>query len=96
MPRLRTHKYRDHSIADITLSKQSIGNPLEKIRMAEKHSHKFSIADQDAVRTLLGKPGHSNGSHSVDKGRLLRALDSAARQYSHSRREVSRAFFMGC
>ena len=63
--------------------------------MADKHTHKFSIADQDAVRVLLGKLGTSNGSHSVDDDRLLRALDSAARRYGQSRREVSRAFFHG-
>jgi hypothetical protein len=65
------------------------------VQIPSRHAHKFSIADKDAVRVLLSKLGTPNGSHSVDEGKLLRALDSAARQYSQSHHEVSQAFFHG-
>lgn len=64
-------------------------------RISSRHAHKFSIADKDAVRVLLGKLDSPGGSHSVDEKRLLKALAAAARQYSQSRPGVSQAFFHG-
>jgi len=59
------------------------------------HTHKFLIADKDAVRVLLNKLDMPSGSHNVDEEKLLQALDSAARRYNQSRHEVSQAFFHG-
>lgn len=64
-------------------------------RVSSKHSHKFEIADSDAVRTLLAKLSSPNGSQTVDDAKLLRALNAAARRYSQSSGEVSQAFFHG-
>jgi hypothetical protein len=64
-------------------------------RVSPKHSHKFAIADSDAVRTLLEKLSSPNGSQTVDEAKLLRALNAAARRYSQSSEEVSQAFFHG-
>jgi hypothetical protein len=62
--------------------------------MARQHSHKFTIADEDAVRTLVDKlvtarPGP------LHREKLLRALDDAARHYGNSHRKVRQAFFHG-
>jgi hypothetical protein len=64
-------------------------------QISSRHSHKFSIADKDAVRVLLSKLDAPNGSHSVDENKLLAALAAAARKYSQSRPKVSQAFFHG-
>ena len=64
-------------------------------QMSSSHSHKFAIADNDAVRELLRKLGSPNGSSTVDEEKLLQALDAAARRYRQSRQEVSQAFFHG-
>lgn len=64
-------------------------------QMSPKHSHKFSIADKDAVRVLLSKVGAPTGSHNVDEDKLLQALGHAARQYDHACQEVGQAFFHG-
>jgi hypothetical protein len=60
-----------------------------------KHTHKFSIADDDAVQVLLRKLGAPNGSRNVDGERLYKALASAARRYAQSKQEASQAFFHG-
>lgn len=60
-----------------------------------RHTHKFSIADHDAVRVLIDKLGAPRGSRRGDEKRLFEALDTAARQRNESRREVSRAVFHG-
>ena len=60
-----------------------------------KHTHKFSIADEDAVKVLLEKLGAPDGSREVDQEKLYRALNSASRRYSESSQEVGRAFFHG-
>lgn len=64
-------------------------------QMSPRHTHKFSIADKDAVRILLTKVGAPTGSRSVGVDKLLQALGRAARQYDHARQEVGRAFFHG-
>ena len=56
------------------------------------HLHKFTIADEDAVRTLVEKL--TNGKHQ-DRERLLHALDDAARHYKDSKQKVRQAFFHG-
>ena len=63
--------------------------------MSQNHTHKFSIADEDAVRVLLTKIAVPHGSRSVDEEKLWHALDSAARQYRRSQRDVRQAFFHG-
>jgi hypothetical protein len=60
-----------------------------------KHSHKFSIADDDAVQMLLKKLGTPKGSRNVDREKLYKALASAAQRYTQSSQEISQAFFHG-
>lgn len=59
-----------------------------------RHTHKFTIADDDAVRVLVEKltqPRMRAGA----KERLVRALDDAAHHYSDSSKKVRQAFFHG-
>jgi hypothetical protein len=65
------------------------------VQNSSRHTHKFSIADEDAVSVLLNKLGAPHGSHSVDEKKLLKALATAAKKYSQSRAGVSQAFFHG-
>jgi hypothetical protein len=58
-----------------------------------KHSHKFTIADDEAVRVLLSKLVKSGAKGRREK--LLRALDDAARHYKDSNQKVRQAFFHG-
>jgi hypothetical protein len=60
-----------------------------------KHSHKYTIADHDAVRALLGKISAPKGSHIVDEEKLLQALACAARRYDGAHQQISQAFFHG-
>jgi hypothetical protein len=62
--------------------------------MARQHSHKFTIADDDAVRTLVDKLV-SAGPQELHREKLLRALDDAARHYKDSHRKVRQEFFHG-
>ena len=64
-------------------------------RVSGTHSHKFSIADRDAVEALLKKMATPRGSRSVDEGRLFKALDSASQRYTQSNQQVRQAFFHG-
>ena len=59
-----------------------------------RHSHKFIIADDDAVRTLVDKLVNG-GTRGVRRDKLLRALDDAARHYKDSNQKVRQAFFHG-
>jgi hypothetical protein len=59
-----------------------------------QHSHKFTIADDDAVRVLLAKLLKSGGKQG-QREKLLRALDDAARHYKDSNQKVRQAFFHG-
>ncbi len=43
--------------------------------MARQHSHKFTIADDDAVRTLVDKIVSVGPQQKVRREKLLRALD---------------------
>jgi hypothetical protein len=58
-----------------------------------RHSHKFTIADDEAVSTLLAKLVDGRKQHTRE--RLLRALDDAARHYKDSHQKVRQAFFHG-
>ena len=59
-----------------------------------RHSHKFTIADDDAVRALVDKLA-GGGGHQARREKLLRALDAAARHYKNSNEKLRRAFFHG-
>jgi hypothetical protein len=59
-----------------------------------RHSHKFSIADDEAVLALLSKLT-DGGAHQVRREKLLRALDDATRHYMDSHQKARRAFFHG-
>ena len=60
-----------------------------------KHSHRFAIGDNEAVRVLLAKIDAPRGSHIVDERKLLQALRSAARRYDGSGQQIRQAFFHG-
>jgi len=64
-------------------------------QMLSSHSHKYSIADHDAVGALIKKLGAPNGSRNVDNEKLMHALVAAAQRYRQSRQEASQAFFHG-
>ena len=59
-----------------------------------RHTHRFTIADDDAVRALIDKLA-GRGSKGAYREKLLRALDDAARHYKDSNQQVRRAFFHG-
>jgi hypothetical protein len=59
-----------------------------------QHWHRFTIADDDAVRVLLAKLVKGGAKHGR-RDRLLRALDDAARHYKDSNQKVRQAFFHG-
>jgi len=63
--------------------------------MSPTHTHKFGIADQDAVRTLLDKFMTPNGSSTVDRKKLMAGLYLAMRRYKQSNEQVTQAFFHG-
>jgi hypothetical protein len=58
-----------------------------------QHAHRFTIADDDAVRVLVGKLLKLGKKQGREK--LLRALDDAARHYKDSDQKVRQAFFHG-
>jgi hypothetical protein len=59
-----------------------------------KHTHKFTIADDEAVQSLVEKLAQG-GSRQLRRDKLLRALDDAMRHYKDSNEKVRRAFFHG-
>ena len=60
-----------------------------------EHSHKFTIADDEAVRALVDKLVSVGPQQKVRREKLLRALDDAARHYKDSNQKVRQAFFHG-
>lgn len=58
------------------------------------HTHKFTIADDVAVQSLVGKIV-DGGSRQLRREKLLRALDDATRHYKDSNQKMRRAFFHG-
>jgi hypothetical protein len=59
-----------------------------------RHTHTFTIADDEAVRALIDKLV-DGGPQGIRREKLLRALDDAARHYQDSSQKVRRAFFHG-
>ena len=59
-----------------------------------RHSHKFTIADDEAVLALVDKLA-GKGAHQLRREKLLRALEDAMRHYKDSNLKVRRAFFHG-
>lgn len=64
-------------------------------RKSQGHSHRFTIADKEAVRVLVEKLGAPRGSRSVDQEKLLQAVDQAAQQYKEADEKLRQAFFHG-
>ena len=58
------------------------------------HDHKYSIADDEAVRVLLDKM-LVKGSRQQRREKLLKALDEASRHYKDSGQRERQAFFHG-
>lgn len=58
------------------------------------HTHKFVIADEEAVQTLVGKLIRGE-AHEIRDERLLLAMEDARGRYENSNAEVRRAFFHG-
>ena len=58
------------------------------------HSHKFEIADDEAVQVLLDKL-LVGGSHQQRREKLLKALEEASRRYKDSGQKERQAFFHG-
>jgi len=59
-----------------------------------RHTHQYTIADDEAVKVLLDKL-LSGGSHQQRRENLLKALDEASRRYNSSTQKVRKAFFHG-
>lgn len=62
--------------------------------MIKPHSHRFVIADSDAVQTLSSKV-ESWGQHQQRREKLLRALREATRAYALAQSWERQAFFHG-
>ena len=60
-----------------------------------RHSHQFTIADDEAVCALVEKLVGGQASNQARREKLLRALDDATRHYKDSNQKVRRAFFHG-
>lgn len=58
------------------------------------HKHKYTIADDAAVQSLLEKLV-AGGTHQQRREKLLRALDQAAMRYRDSSQKQRQAFFHG-
>ena len=56
-----------------------------------RHTHQYTIADDEAVKVLLDKLVAS-GSHQQRRERLLKALDEAAQRYSSSAQHERKGF----
>lgn len=58
------------------------------------HDHKYTIADDDAVETLMRKL-ETTGVHDHDRERVRAAIDSAKEEYRDSDEIERKAFFHG-
>jgi hypothetical protein len=58
------------------------------------HDHKYTIADDDAVKTLMQKL-ETTGVHQGDREKLRAAIDSAKEEYGESDELERKAFFHG-
>jgi hypothetical protein len=59
-----------------------------------RHTHQYTIADDEAVKVLLDKL-IASGSHQQRREKLLKALDEAAQRYRSSSQRERKAFFHG-
>ena len=59
-----------------------------------RHTHQYTIADDEAVKVLLDKL-LSGGSHQQRREKLLKALDDASQRYTSSTQKVRKPFFHG-
>jgi hypothetical protein len=59
-----------------------------------KHTHQYTIADDEAVQVLLDKL-LSAGSHQQRREKLLKALEEASRRYHSTTVKERKAFFPG-
>jgi hypothetical protein len=58
------------------------------------HTHRYTIADDQAVEVLIDKLV-SRGAHQERREKLMRALDDASRRYNLSTENDRKAFFHG-
>jgi hypothetical protein len=61
---------------------------------AMAHTHRYSIADDEAVEVLVDKL-LSRGPHQQRREKLMKALDDASRHYNASMDKERKAFFHG-
>lgn len=59
-----------------------------------RHAHKYTIADDDAVQSLIDKL-LVGGARNQRREKLLKALDQASRRYKDSNQKQRQAFFHG-
>ena len=59
-----------------------------------RHTHQYTIADDEAVKVLLDKL-LIGGPHQQRREKLLKALDDASQRYRSSTQEERKAFFHG-
>ncbi len=59
-----------------------------------QHTHKYGIADQDAVESLVKKL-LAGGPRQQRREKLLKALDQASRRYKSTDQKQRQAFFHG-
>ena len=59
-----------------------------------RHTHKYTIADDDAVQSLIDKL-LVGGTRNQRREKLLKALDQASRRYKDSNQKQRQAFFHG-
>jgi hypothetical protein len=61
---------------------------------AMPHTHRYTIADDEAVEVLVDKL-ISHGSHQQRREKLLKALEDASQHYNTSTERERKAFFHG-
>jgi hypothetical protein len=71
-----------------------IARKREDGKSMARHTHQYTIADDEAVKVLLDKL-LSGGSHQQRREKLLKALDEASQRYTSSTQQVRKAFFHG-
>ncbi|HEX2711006.1 MAG TPA: hypothetical protein VHM88_02120 [Candidatus Acidoferrales bacterium] len=59
-----------------------------------QHTHKYGIADEEAVQLLVDKL-LAGGPRQQRREKLLKALDQASRRYRDSNQKQRQAFFHG-
>ena len=59
-----------------------------------RHTHQYTIADDEAVKVMLDKL-LASGPHQQRREKLLKALDEASRRYYSTTLKERKAFFHG-